>query len=466
MSQAQGSPPANRVEGAEGQTDEPGSPPANPVEGAEGRTDANPPEEKKAAEDITSVMQSDPDLRLALITHDQIQDVNKMVDYAVRRGLELPADVLRDIALAKTQFAAGQVDAEISSRFTTASAKLARAISPATLSSINFSRAQHQNRRNSPRHIAKRFNQLGIVVFFLLLGVQGYWFVLNGFVEDIKKTRTLIRPYATLMELSWQELKDEHGSTKPLEDSPVKPEDSPVKADISTKEFHPSGEATRTRLISKVVEIEKTHIVSPLLTNGSTPTDSSKDLKNASVPDLSGLSVSEMFLLKNTLDSESHFVGSLIFYHPSNSDKGEAESSHYYQALGISYLDLQNLEAAEYILLVISRFFLPVIYGFMGATVFLVRKIYQEYNRESLSESSTVDFRLRFFLGGVAGLAVVWFLAPSNDPIAALAQPAPSAIANLSPLVTSFIAGYAVELLFSVIDRVVSSFTDSGVRQS
>lgn len=173
-----------------------------------------------------------------------------------------------------------------------------------------------------------------------------------------------------------------------------------------------------------------------------------------------------MFLLKNTLDSDSHFVESLILYRPSYLDKAETESDHYYQVFRTSYLDIRNLEKADYILLVISRFCLPVIYGFMGATVFLVRKIYQEYNRESLSESSTVGFRLRFFLGGVAGLAVAWFLAPSNEPIAAVAQPASSAIANLSPLVTSFIAGYAVELLFSVIDRVVSSFTDNGVRQS
>ena len=112
-----------------------------------------------------------------------------------------------------------------------------------------------------------------------------------------------------------------------------------------------------------------------------------------------------------------------------------------------------------------SRFFLPVMYGFMGTAVFLIRKIYQEYNRESLSESSTVDFRLRFFLGGVAGLAIVWFLAPSSEPVAGAVSTSSGTLANLSPLVLSFVAGYAVELLFSLIDRVVSSFTDSGVKQ-
>lgn len=195
-------------------------------------------------------MQSDRDLRLAHITPEQIQDANKMIDYAVRRGLELPPDMLRDIALAKNQFATGQVNPEVGSDFITASAKLASAISPATLSSINFSLAQHQNRKNSPRHIANKFSQLGILVFFILLGVQGYWFVLNGFVEDEKKTRTLIKPYATLVELTWQELKDEHVSAKLSTDSPV-------KAGISTQEFHPSGDATRTRLISHLVEIKK-----------------------------------------------------------------------------------------------------------------------------------------------------------------------------------------------------------------
>jgi hypothetical protein len=245
--------------------------------------------------------------------------------------------------------------------------------------------------------------------------VQGYWFVLNGFVEDEKKTRTLIKPYAILMELSWQELKDEHVSAKPSADPPV-------KTGISTQEFRPSGEATRTRLISNLVEIEQKHITSPLVINGSTPTEGSRDLKNASVPDLSGLSVSEMFLLKNTLDSDSHFVGSLILY-PSHSDDGETEAAHYYKVFGTSYLDVQNFEKADYILLVISRFCLSVIYGFMGATVFLVRKIYQEYNRESLSESSTVGFRLHFFSAESPGLPSPGFLLLQTNQLRQLRNP-------------------------------------------
>jgi hypothetical protein len=445
MSQAQSSQPANGVEGTEGQT---APEEKKAVEGTESQT---APEEKKAVEEVPSVTQSALDHRLAHITVDQIQDVNKMIDYAVRRGLELQPDVLQDIAVAKTQLTAGQVSAEVSSRFIAASAKLARAISPATLSSISFSREQHQNRKNSPRRIARKFNQLGIVVFFVLLGVQGYWFVLNGFVEDVKKTRILIKPYAMIGELSWQELNDEHASA---------PKDPAVTTNISTEEFHPSGDATRARLISKLVEIEKKRTAS-LVTSGNTTTDGSKDLKTAAALDLSGLSISDMFLLKNTLDSDSRFVGALMLY-LSTADDDQIEYTHYYKAFDVSYVDLRNLEKAEYILQIISRFLLPVIYGFMGATVFLVRKIYYEYNRETLSESSTVDFRLRFFLGGVAGLAVAWFLAPANEPIAA-ALPT-STIANLSPLVMSFIAGYAVELLFSVLDRVVSSLTDSGVR--
>ena len=285
----------------------------------------------------------------------------------------------------------------------------------------------------------------------MLLGVQGYWFILNGFVEDVKKTRILIKPYAMIEELSWQELNDEHASA---------PKDPAVTTNISTEEFHPSGDATRARLISKLVEIEKKRTAS-LVTSGNTTTDGSKDLKTAAALDLSGLSISDMFLLKNTLDSDSRFAGALMLY-LSTADDDRVEYTHYYKAFDVSYVDLRNLEKAAYILQIISRFLLPVIYGFMGATVFLVRKIYHEYNRETLSESSTVDFRLRFFLGGVAGLAVAWFLAPANEPIAA-ALPT-STIANLSPLVMSFIAGYAVELLFSVLDRVVSSLTDSGVR--
>jgi hypothetical protein len=78
-----------------------------------------------------------------------------------------------------------------------------------------------------------------------------------------------------------------------------------------------------------------------------------------------------------------------------------------------------------------------------------------------LTERARIDFRIRFFLGGVAGLAISWFLAPSTDRAPGSNLAGLGAIGSLSPLVLSFVAGYAVEIFFSVIDRVISGFRDT-----
>ena len=174
--------------------------------------------------------------------------------------------------------------------------------------------------------------------------------------------------------------------------------------------------------------------------------------------DIGSFDFLQFLKLKNSLLNDSGKLNFLLL----DLNESDDESEGYFQGLDSA---TWNIVKEEYVLQIMSRFFLPVMYGFMGAAVFLIRKIYQEYNRESLSESSTVDFRLRFFLGGVAGLAIAWFLAPSSEPVAGAVSTSSGTLANLSPLVLSFVAGYAVELLFSLIDRVVSSFTDSGVKQ-
>jgi hypothetical protein len=178
--------------------------------------------------------------------------------------------------------------------------------------------------------------------------------------------------------------------------------------------------------------------------------------------DLTTLSIAQFLKLKNSLFTDFDVLDLLVPNHNGYNN----EEIGYFESYGIAGKTLSNIVEAEYILQMMSQLVLPVVYGFMGAAVFLVRKISREYSRESLSESSVVDFRLRFFLGGVAGLAIAWFLAPSTEQLAGTTSTSLRTFANLSPLVMSFIGGYAVDLVFSVIDRVASSFTDSGVKQA
>ncbi len=405
-----------------------GSQSADHVEETAGRKRS---EEPNLPSETSGVAQLPSHFTIANITFDQLRDVDVMLDFAVKRGLEIPPDVLQDIAVAKIQLSHGQGSAELSSRFIAGSAKLARLISPATVKSINFSRGLNLQQKHSPATIARKYNVIGFSVFLVLLSFQLGWFVLNGVVEDIKQTRTLMKPYVNLMEIAWQEMG-----------------------------HNPTGPDVEMWMFSKIGQSKKNLT---FVSNGTSTVGSvlAKDANTKNLSDLSSLSISDFVRLKNSLSVDFNLLNLLFYDFAPDADRRIG----YFESLGISHANLQNIVKADDVLQITIQFILPVMYGFMGSIVFLVRKISQEINRESLSESSTVDFRLRFFLGGVAGLAIAWFVAPSTEPLLAAASTSARTLANLSPLVMSFVAGYAVELLFSLIDRVVSSFTDSGVKQ-
>jgi len=276
--------------------------------------------------------------------------------------------------------------------------------------------------------MVRRYNALGIAVFIILLALQLYWTILHGYLEDIKKTSEGIKPYQTLLVIGWEEIGD-----------------------------NPTGVDVEKWMASKIAQFQKKIVFSETTSIADTVTKGSVS-RSPNQIDIGSLDFLQFLKLKNSLLNDSGKLNFLLL----DLNESDDESEGYFQGLDSA---TWNIVKAEYVLQIMSRFFLPVMYGFMGAAVFLIRKIYQEYNRESLSESSTVDFRLRFFLGGVAGLAIAWFLAPSSEPVAGAVSTSSGTLANLSPLVLSFVAGYAFELLFSLIDRVVSSFTDSGVKQ-
>jgi hypothetical protein len=99
-----------------------------------------------------------------------------------------------------------------------------------------------------------------------------------------------------------------------------------------------------------------------------------------------------------------------------------------------------------------SAYFLPLIYGLVGACAFVLRAMSRQMRELTFSTTeSTLQFTLRLVLGGLAGIAVGWFLKP--DPSSA------DIISSISPLALAFIAGYSVELVFTAMDKIINAFT-------
>jgi hypothetical protein len=120
--------------------------------------------------------------------------------------------------------------------------------------------------------------------------------------------------------------------------------------------------------------------------------------------------------------------------------------------------NLRDLQAGRFLLDLLNRYVLPILYGLAGASLYVVRSLESEIRRAVYTRNANVGLNLRLFLGGAAGLAVAWLVLPASAGTSHVTEQLPT-VASLSPLVLSFVAGYAVEILFSLIDRVIAALT-------
>lgn len=104
-----------------------------------------------------------------------------------------------------------------------------------------------------------------------------------------------------------------------------------------------------------------------------------------------------------------------------------------------------------------KSYFLPLLYGLMGACCFMLRRLIVEVRGRVFRSEAEMSYWLRLFLGMLAGLAIGWFLRPelSSDPFG-FGQS--RSFLALTPLALSFVAGYSVELLFAAMDRLIDAF--------
>ncbi len=107
---------------------------------------------------------------------------------------------------------------------------------------------------------------------------------------------------------------------------------------------------------------------------------------------------------------------------------------------------------------------LPGLYGLLGSCVYLMRELVL-FNAEALTRHTRIltmlSLSLRVALGGLAGIIIGWFWVPSNVGNG-VALPPISSI----PFGIAFFAGFSIETLFSVLDRIKSSVGNTATRPS
>jgi hypothetical protein len=123
------------------------------------------------------------------------------------------------------------------------------------------------------------------------------------------------------------------------------------------------------------------------------------------------------------------------------------------------------LQQKKFILTSLQLFVLPLFYGLLGAFVYVLRTLTVEIKTLTYTKESNISYRLRIQLGALAGLAIGWFTGPnasfSLDAVSSetLSTLGGVSAQTLSPMALAFLAGYSVDVLFALMDRIIYAFS-------
>lgn len=106
-----------------------------------------------------------------------------------------------------------------------------------------------------------------------------------------------------------------------------------------------------------------------------------------------------------------------------------------------------NTFASEYVTVALERYILPLLYGLLGAVFFVLRALSKELQDLTYLPMTEINYRLRIPTGALAGLTISWFFTGDNLSV------------GLSGFAMPFLTGYNVELLFVLMDKIISQFT-------
>ena len=123
-------------------------------------------------------------------------------------------------------------------------------------------------------------------------------------------------------------------------------------------------------------------------------------------------------------------------------------------------------KGAQSALQILSELILPLLFALLGSAVFVLRNISQHIEANDLSSSRLARMSSRLILGMISGVAMSWLtMSWFIMPDAAVTGDAKDISQNLGllkslgPWLTAFVAGYSVEILFSLMDTIVQAFT-------
>lgn len=349
----------------------------------------------------------------AVILSRALIDAQLLLMIAAERAIPIDPAIVRAVLAAEDAFQKGFITPELSSNFWQAYEALSRALKPISIDSI---RATHGLDRHTPgliralktragspftRKSVSHYKLLALITLLSLIALQIFWSVGNNLVTDIREQTERI---TTL----------EHQILTTL--PPTGDQKTAATAELqSLRDQVASVKAWRD---AEIVELKSWNSLwSQLFPFGD-----------------ARISGQGFYDLSKDAQTHIHFV------------------------------------SAQYMLHAISAYLLPVLYGLLGASFYVLRQLPRDIEALTFSLNSHIEYSLRIAQGPLAGIMAGYFFvtAPvdlhsytssqNGSAVGGLSAVAAD-IVDFSPLAIAFLAGYSVELIFYVIERIISAIT-------
>jgi peptidoglycan hydrolase CwlO-like protein len=105
--------------------------------------------------------------------------------------------------------------------------------------------------------------------------------------------------------------------------------------------------------------------------------------------------------------------------------------------------------AGQFVLNILQSYFLPILYGLLGASTSVLRSLSRQIKDVTFSEKMRIQHLLSISLGALAGIVVGWFsfLIDGNS----------SFLGSVSPLAIAFLVGFNIDPFFSRMDLIMKN---------
>ncbi len=346
------------------------------------------------------------------ILEKHIHEANIMLAYLARIGKPIDPEV--SITIAETiRLPVSEINAQQESKFWSGFEKLSEAASPATIETIlvncditETNNTEVLNKRLEVPRVIRKYTTYAIVTIIISLLLQVYWLFTNNFINQINQIKiSAVNIDKNLIEID-KELEflalQKGKYLKNLSNSNA---DNPVVAEIDKKINYLAYNK------KSVLKNEKRDL---------------KETYNALFSALKHpLNITTLHELFGSSDNKALNTDTL-------------------------FMELQIIVNST-----IVGYILPLLLGLLGANVYVLRLISIEIKSQIFLPDNSINYRLRLFLGAIAGVTFSWlfaFIVPSGGN---------GYIGNASPLAIAFLIGYSVEILFHGLDKLTGSIVNA-----